>query len=114
MGTIVYQVDKRSGRKYAYLSEPYWDKNKHAPRSKRTYLGKVDEETGEIIYKKKKEPRQQNVDDDAASQKLRAKLQQKEEQIEELNKHIDELQSKYDKLLKAVETIGKITIPFVK
>ena len=59
MATIVYQIDKKTGTKYAYSSEPYWDKNVKRPRSKRTYLGKVDPETGEIIPKKRgKAPRE--------------------------------------------------------
>lgn len=52
MACIVYQVDKRTGIKYAYSSESYWDKDKKQPRSKRTFLGKVDPITGDIIPKK--------------------------------------------------------------
>ena len=54
MSCIVYQVDKKTGVKYAYKSESYWDKEKQQPRSKRTYIGKVDPETGEIIPKEKR------------------------------------------------------------
>ncbi|MBO4378627.1 MAG: hypothetical protein IKS87_02625 [Lachnospiraceae bacterium] len=49
MPSIVYQVDKKTGIKYAYESTSYWDKEKKQPRSKRRYIGKVDPETGEII-----------------------------------------------------------------
>ena len=49
MASIVYQIDKKTGIKYAYESISYWDKEKKQPRSKRKYLGKVDPETGEII-----------------------------------------------------------------
>jgi len=48
MACIVYRVDS-GGRKYAYSSESYWDAEKQQPRSKRTYLGRVDPITGEII-----------------------------------------------------------------
>ena len=51
MSCIVYQTDKRTGIKYAYSSESYWDKEKQQPRSRRKYIGKVDPETGEIIRK---------------------------------------------------------------
>ena len=47
--SIVKHTDKRSGVTYVYESESYWDKEKKQPRSKRTLIGKVDEETGEII-----------------------------------------------------------------
>lgn len=48
MACIVYRTDA-GGRKYAYSSESYWDPEKQQPRSKRTYLGRVDPVTGEII-----------------------------------------------------------------
>ena len=57
--SIVFQMDKRTGIKYAYENEAYWDKEKKQSRSKRTLIGKVDPETGEIIptrpYHKKAE-----------------------------------------------------------
>ncbi len=49
MVAIIYQKDKRSGITYAYESVSYWDKNKQQSRSKRTLIGRVDNETGEIV-----------------------------------------------------------------
>jgi hypothetical protein len=46
---IVYQKDKRSGITYAYESEAYRDKEKKVWRSKRTLIGRVDKESGEIV-----------------------------------------------------------------
>ena len=46
---IVYQTDKRSGITYAYENKAYWDKEKKQSRSKRTLIGRVDPETGEIV-----------------------------------------------------------------
>lgn len=46
---IIKHKDKRTGVTYVYESESYWDKEKKQPRSKRTLIGKVNEETGEII-----------------------------------------------------------------
>lgn len=46
--SIVYSTDKRSGITYAYESKSYWDKEKKQSRSKRTLIGRVDPETGEI------------------------------------------------------------------
>lgn len=54
MASIVYQIDKKTGAKYAFESVSYWDKDKKQPRSKRKYLGKVDPETGEIIPSREK------------------------------------------------------------
>ena len=47
--SIVYQHDKRSGITYAYESESYWDREKRQSRSRRRLIGRVDEETGEIV-----------------------------------------------------------------
>jgi hypothetical protein len=45
----VFQPDPRSGITYAYDSVSTWDKEKKQSRSKRTLIGRLDEETGEII-----------------------------------------------------------------
>lgn len=47
--SIVYQKDKRSGITYAYESNAWWDKEKKQARSKRKLIGRVDNETGEIV-----------------------------------------------------------------
>jgi len=47
--SIVYQKDKRSGLTYAYESISYWDKEKQQSRAKRTLIGRLDPETGEIV-----------------------------------------------------------------
>jgi transposase len=49
MAAIVYQTDKRSGITYAYQSVSYWDKEKKQSRARRTLIGRVDNETGEIV-----------------------------------------------------------------
>lgn len=46
---IVYQTDKRSGITYAYENKSFWDKELKRSRSKRTLIGRVDKETGEIV-----------------------------------------------------------------
>ena len=45
---IIKQYDKRSGITYAYESHAYWDPEKKMSRAKRTLLGRIDPETGEI------------------------------------------------------------------
>ena len=49
MVAIVYQTDKRSGITYAYQSISHWNREKKQSRAKRTLIGRVDIETGEII-----------------------------------------------------------------
>jgi len=46
---VVFQNDKRSGITYAYESISWWDKEKKQSRSKRTLIGRLNKETGEIV-----------------------------------------------------------------
>ena len=46
---VIHQMDRRSGITYAYESISTWDKEKKQSRSKRTLIGRVDEETREIV-----------------------------------------------------------------
>lgn len=47
--SIVKNKDKRTGTTYVYESQSYWDKEKKQPRNKRTLIGKINEETGELV-----------------------------------------------------------------
>ena len=46
---IITQKDKRSGITYAYEATYTWDKEKKQSRAKRTLIGRVDTETGDIV-----------------------------------------------------------------
>ena len=46
---IVYQKDQRSGITYAYESKAVWIKELKQSRATRRLIGRLDEETGEII-----------------------------------------------------------------
>lgn len=46
---IIRQSDKRSGITYVYDSRSYRDPEAKKVRSKRTLIGKLDPETGEIV-----------------------------------------------------------------
>lgn len=46
---IIKQFDKRSGITYVYDSKSYYDKEKKCSRAKRTLIGKIDPDTGEMI-----------------------------------------------------------------
>ena len=46
---IVIQYDKRSGITYAYKAIYHWGKEKQKSRCNRKLIGRVDEETGEIV-----------------------------------------------------------------
>ena len=88
MSCIVYQVDKKTGAKYAYESVSYWDKDRQQPRSKRKYIGKVDPETGEIIPKAEK-----HANSDNSSSEQKDELKKLYEEIKQKDKRILELEN---------------------
>lgn len=120
MSCIVYQIDKKSGVKYAYESISYWDKEKKQPRSKRKYLGRVDPETGEIISSRRKKSSATEGGQDHASlyepilAQLREELLDKESQIELLKKELQDLTSRYKKAEKLLTKITSLTMAFTE
>ena len=121
MACIVYQTDKRTGIKYAYSSESYWDKDKKQPRSKRTFLGKVDPVTGKIIPKNSKEKTMPEVQPDTAGSRndleiemLQNELAAKKALINELNQEIQQLTIRYDTAMKAINKINELISPLVE
>lgn len=107
MSCIVYQVDKKTGVKYAYESVSYWDKEKQQPRSKREYLGRVDPETGEIIPKKGKRVHSEEVPETTEKEsELYKQLKEKDQTISDLRKELDDCRKA---LKKATDTINKVS-----
>ena len=95
MACIVYQVNKKTGIKYAYESISYWDKEKQQPRSKRKYIGRVDENTGEIIRETKPEKENIKVSDNVRElEELRKLIKELEETIDSQNTEIHLLRSR--------------------
>lgn len=118
MSCIVYQIDKRTGAKYAYESVSYWDKDKKQPRSKRKYIGRVDLETGEIIDTQHKKKSTQSILQDGDCSQILAELQeqldQKVLQIEALHKELDTLRKKYQEKERIIRNIASSIIPFLE
>lgn len=110
MPSIVYQVDKKTGTKYAYESTSYWDKEKQQPRSTRKYIGKVDPETGEIIRKKERKSHSAEADDATVIEieRLRNDLSQKDQEIADLKAQLAEKTKAYDALQKTVKKASAI------
>ncbi len=106
MSCIVYQT--KNGVKYAYKSESYWDKEKHQPRSKRTYLGRVDPATGEIISKK--EPHAGSAkgacgQSESGAEDLRRELLIKDGDIRALKEALEEKDAVLGRLLENMKKI---------
>ena len=114
MASIVYQIDKKTGTKYAFESVSYWDKDKKQPRSKRKYLGKVDPETGEIIPSR---GRTSHSEENTASgkdelQALHNEISARDKTIAELRRELGELTAQNEELLKTVKQIRAIVERF--
>lgn len=97
---IIKQFDKRSGITYVYDSKSYYDKEKKCSRAKRTLVGKIDPDTGEIIptdgrnKRAKSKPVSTSIseaDKDKRIQELEDENRQLKLQISALKKEIDRI-----------------------
>ena len=96
---IIKQFDKRSGITYVYDSKSYYDKEKKCSRAKRTLIGKVDPDTGEIIptdgrnkgARSKPKVSSPETDKDKRIQELEDENRQLKLQISALKKEFDRI-----------------------
>ena len=119
MACIVYRTDS-GGRVYAYSSESYWDKEKRQPRSKRTYLGRVNPETGEIIKGRREgknykppNPKSGGAQSSGSEtnpevERLFRMVQSRDETVSRLTQENKALQHKMDKIIRSVRQIGNL------
>jgi len=94
---IIHQHDKRSGITYVYESKSYWDKEKKTTRAKRTLIGRLVPETGEIVptdgrCRKDKVKVEETPDYETLYKKLLKKQASQETLIASLQKKINELE----------------------
>ena len=98
---IIKQFDKRSGITYVYDSISYYDKEKKCSKAKRTLIGKLDPETGEIIptdgrnkgAKSKPDSSSPEVNRDKRIQELEDENRQLKLQITALKKELNRINS---------------------
>ncbi len=106
MSSVVYQKNKSNGNVYAYESVSYRDPVSRKPKSKRTYLGRVDPDTGMIIPKGKDGKRNRSK-----SEKYARKLPDDFlEEMELLKKQNADLQNEVADLRKKNKTRDKIIL----
>lgn len=123
MASIIKKLNKQNGVTYVYESESYWDKEKKQPRSKRRLIGKIDEETGEIIptggrgnrNKKETSGIQENISDPRELETLCIKqaeqIRQDEAEISALKKQVIELTlsvNEYKRRLSKIEELSRL------
>ena len=96
---IIKQFDKRSGITYVYDSKSYYDKEKKCSRAKRTLIGRIDPDTGEMIptdginkgARSKPRPSSRDIDKDKRIQELEDENRQLTLQINALKKELNRL-----------------------
>lgn len=121
MASIIKKLDKKTGVTYVYESESYWDKEKKQPRSKRKLIGKIDEETGEIVptggrRNKKKEDDCSGLVPPGGSLetlclKQAAQIRQNDTEISDLKKQVIELTlsvNDYKRRLAKIEELSRL------
>ena len=99
---IIKQFDKRSGITYVYDSKSFYDKEKKCSRAKRTLIGKLDPDTGEIIptdgrnkgAKSKDKAVFGKIDKDKRILELEDENRQLKLQIDALKKELNRLKKK--------------------
>ena len=99
---IIKQFDNRSGITYVYDSKSYYDKEKKCSRAKRTLIGKLDPDSGEIIptdgrnkgAKSKDKTFPKKVNKDKRILELEDENRQLKLQIDALKKELSRLKKK--------------------
>lgn len=95
---IIKQFDKRTGITYVYDSKSYYDKEKKCSRAKRTLIGKIDPDSGDMIPTdgrnkgaKSKPSSYSEIDKDKRIQELEDENRQLHLQISALKKEIERI-----------------------
>ena len=109
--SLVKLKDRRTGTTYVYESKSYWDKEKKQPRSHRKLIGKLDDETGEIIPTgksgRKKSSEKETGDNTAPDQRTEyiRVIAEKEGQIQALKAENQALHKQKQDILKTLEAL---------
>ena len=98
---IIKQFDKRSGITYVYDSKSYYDKEKKCSRARRTLIGKIDPDTGEMIptdgrnkgAKSNPDSVSPDINKDKRIQELEDENRQLKLQISALKKELERIQN---------------------
>lgn len=99
MSCIVYITNKKTNTKYAYRSESYRDPITKQPKSHRTYLGRVDPVTNEIIPKAVKGKRSRiPLGTDLPEAAVKESSSSHQVNIAELQKQVESLRKQQDEL----------------
>lgn len=123
MSCIVYLKNKKTGVVYAYESESYRDPVTKKPKSKRTYLGRVDPVTKMIIPKAEDGKRNRAksagaygmLPDETVQEinDLKKQIKQANEQIIQLQAQVDELTITDQKKTELISQMSLLLKPYL-
>ena len=99
---IIKQFDKRSGITYVYDSKSYYDKEKKCSRAKRTLIGRLNTETGEIVPTDGRNKRAKSASGTGSPEV------NKDRRIQELEEENRQLKLQVSAMKKELERITKI------
>lgn len=110
---IIKQLNKKNGVTYVYESHSYRDSETKQPRSTRRLIGKIDEETGEIVPTRKRKVSTTSGDVNVGTMSVAEKspafsmdeIRQKDSQIQELRREVAKLHREKADLAAALEKI---------
>lgn len=110
---IIKQLNKKNGVTYVYESHSYRDSETKQPRSTRRLIGKIDEETGEIVPTRKRKVSTTTDDVGVGITPDVGKtfafsmdeIRQKDSQIQELRREVAKLHREKADLAAALEKI---------
>ena len=111
---IIKQLNRKTGIVYVYESHSYRDKETKQPRSTRRLIGKIDEETGEIVptrgKKKVTTTKESDVDTTKSKEETAGfsldEIRQKDHQILELRREVTKLRKDKADLAAALEKMA--------
>lgn len=96
---IIKQYHKDTNTTYVYESESYWDPELKQSRSRRTCIGKIDPETGEMIptgRRGRKKTKNEASSDDSELQKVLSQLEEVKKDNVSLNGRIAALEKELE------------------
>lgn len=122
MASIIRQLNKQTGITYVYESESYWDKEKKQPRARRKLIGKIDDETGEIVPTGKSGRKKRKIPDvsgtgsadgsfEALCQEQEGQIRQNAMEIAALKKQVMELTASVNEYKSRLSKIGELAQP---
>lgn len=108
MSSIIYHTDKKTGNVFVYESVAYRDPITKKPRNKRTYLGKMDPISGELIPKATDGHRNRSISKKQLSE-IETGLTAQVSELENKNRQLQEELSRVNEASKdAVDLINQI------